>query len=101
MCIRDSHSLVWNGRNVAAEFEKRLAANGFLPTTVRDAPIEPGERLPAFCVRGDTADRLHPDDRCLYDILVQQGKLLGFRFEDSVAVTADLWDDEDIAVGAS
>jgi len=53
---RGRHSLVWNGRNVAAEFARRLAANGFLPTTVREAPIEPGERLPAFCVRGDTAE---------------------------------------------
>ena len=23
---------------------------------MREAPIEPGERLPAFCVRGDTAE---------------------------------------------
>lgn len=53
---RGCHRLVWNGRNVAAEFTRRLAANGFLPTTVRDAPIEPGERLPAFCVRGETAE---------------------------------------------
>ena len=47
------------------------------------------------------AVRLHPDDRFLYDILVQQGKLFGFRFEDPVPVTADLSDDEEIAVGAS
>jgi hydroxyacylglutathione hydrolase len=47
------------------------------------------------------AIRLHPDDRFLYDILVQQGKLFGFRFEQPVAVTADLSDDEEIAVGAS
>jgi hypothetical protein len=53
---RGRHALVWNGRNVAAEFADRLAANGFLPTTVREAEIEAGERLPAFCVRGDTAE---------------------------------------------
>ena len=53
---RGRHSLTWNGRNVAAEFGRRLAAHGFVPTTVRDAPIEPGERVPAFCVRGDTAE---------------------------------------------
>jgi len=44
---------------------------------------------------------LHPADRFLYDILVQQGKLFGFRFEAPVAVTAELSDGEEIAVGAS
>ena len=53
---RGRHSLVWNGRNVAREFADRLAVNGFLPTTVREAEIEAGERLPAFCVREDTAE---------------------------------------------
>jgi len=45
--------------------------------------------------------RLHAGDRFLYDLLVQQGKLFGFRFEEPVAVTADLSDDEEIAVGGS
>jgi hypothetical protein len=53
---RGRHALVWNGRNVTGEFTDRLAANGFLPTTVREAEIEAGERLPAFCVRGDAAE---------------------------------------------
>ena len=44
---------------------------------------------------------LHPADRFLYDILVQQGKLFGFRFEAPVAVTAELSDGDEIAVGAS
>lgn len=53
---RGRHTLVWNGRTVAAEFADRLEVNGFVPTTVREAVIEPGERLPAFCVRGDLAE---------------------------------------------
>lgn len=53
---RGRHSLRWKGRLVAREFEKRLADNGFSPTTVRDAPIEPGEKIPAFYLHGDTAD---------------------------------------------
>ena len=53
---RGRHSLRWRGRIVGRELEERLAANGFSPTTVRDAPIEPGERIPAFYLHGDTAD---------------------------------------------
>ncbi len=53
---RGRHSLRWKGRLVAGELEQRLAANGFSRTTVRDAKIEPGERIPAFYLHGDTAD---------------------------------------------
>ncbi len=53
---RGRHSLRWNDRSVAREFEQRLRANGFSPTTVRAAPIEPGERIPAFHIDGDAAD---------------------------------------------
>jgi hypothetical protein len=53
---RGRHDLVWNGRKVAAEFAERLRSNGFSPMTVREAPIEPGERLPAFRVRADVAE---------------------------------------------
>jgi hypothetical protein len=53
---RGRHSLRWRGRIVGRELEERLAANGFSPTTVRDATIEPGERIPAFYLHGDTAD---------------------------------------------
>jgi len=45
---RGRHSLRWKGRLVGAELEERLAANGFAKTTVRDAVIEPGEKIPAF-----------------------------------------------------
>ena len=45
---RGRHSLRWKSRLVGAELEERLAANGFVKTTVRDAAIEPGEKIPAF-----------------------------------------------------
>jgi hypothetical protein len=44
---RGRHSLIHQGRNVRADLEERLAANGFSPTTVREAPIEAGEKIPA------------------------------------------------------
>jgi hypothetical protein len=51
---RGRHDLILRGKNVAAEFEQRLAANGFSPTLVREAQIEPGERVPAFRIDPDT-----------------------------------------------
>jgi hypothetical protein len=45
---RGRHSLLYQGRDVSAEFTERLAANGFRLTTVRDAPIEAREKIPAF-----------------------------------------------------
>jgi hypothetical protein len=53
---RGRHRLVVDGRDVSSDFLKRLEANDFRPTTVREAPIEPGERIPAFCMRGDAAE---------------------------------------------
>ena len=45
---RGRHELEHRGRPVREEFLERLRANGFRPMTVRDAPIEPGEKIPAF-----------------------------------------------------
>lgn len=53
---RGRHSLRHQGRLVTAEFQERLAANGFRPMTVRDAPIEAGEKIPAFCLNDEFAD---------------------------------------------
>ena len=53
---RGRHSLRHQGRNVGAELEERLAANGFRPMTVRAAPIEAGERIPAFHLHDELAD---------------------------------------------
>ena len=43
-------------RPIRAELEERLLANGFRPMTVREAPIEAGEKIPAFYLHGETAD---------------------------------------------
>jgi hypothetical protein len=53
---RGRHSLLHKGTNVRAQMEERLTANEFRPTTVREARIEPGERIPAFYLHGETAD---------------------------------------------
>jgi hypothetical protein len=53
---RGRHSMRHQGRLVRAELEERLLANSFHPVTVRDAAIEPGERVPAFYLHDETAD---------------------------------------------
>ncbi|MDQ2871004.1 MAG: hypothetical protein M3S32_09695 [Acidobacteriota bacterium] len=53
---RGRHSMRHQGRLVRAELEERLAANGFVLMTVREAPIEAGERIPAFSLHDETAD---------------------------------------------
>jgi hypothetical protein len=53
---RGRHSLVHRGRLVCEEFEERLRANGFRPMTVREAPIEAGEKIPGFYLHDDVAD---------------------------------------------
>ncbi len=53
---RGRHSMRYLGRIVRGEMEERLAANGFRPMTVREAEIQPGERIPAFYIHGDAAD---------------------------------------------
>jgi hypothetical protein len=53
---RGRHSMRHQGRLVRAELEERLLANGFQPVTVREAAIEPGERVPAFYLHDETAD---------------------------------------------
>ena len=53
---RGRHALTFRGRPVRAEFEERLAANGFAPTTVAAVDIAAGEKVPAFHLDGDAAD---------------------------------------------
>jgi hypothetical protein len=53
---RGRHDLQYRGRSVRAELEDRLAANGFLKTTVGETEIAAGERVPAFYVKDDAAD---------------------------------------------
>lgn len=53
---RGRHALENRGRIVRDEFVERLAANGFRPMTVREASIEPGQRIPAFHLEDDAVD---------------------------------------------
>ena len=53
---RGRHELTLDGKDVSGEFLKRLMANGFRPVTVREAELEAGERIPAFCLRGQIAN---------------------------------------------
>jgi hypothetical protein len=53
---RGRHSLTYQGRDMSEEFTQRLSAHGFRPLTVRDAPIEAGEKIPAFHVHDGIAD---------------------------------------------
>ncbi len=53
---RGRHELRFHGRPVKTEFEQRLRANGFLPTTVAAVEIAAGERVPAFRLEDDAAD---------------------------------------------
>lgn len=53
---RGRHELRYEGRDVSAELVERLRANGFRETTVRDAKIAPGERIPAFLVKDGAAE---------------------------------------------
>jgi len=53
---RGRHALVHGGRPVRAEMEERLSANGFVPATVAEVAIEPGEKVPAFHLEADAAD---------------------------------------------
>ncbi len=53
---RGRHDLTFRGRAVRAEFEERLAANGFTRETVATVDIAAGEKVPAFHLDGDAAD---------------------------------------------
>jgi hypothetical protein len=53
---RGRHELTFRGRPVRAQFEERLAFNGFAPTTVAAVEIVAGEKVPAFHFDGAAAD---------------------------------------------
>lgn len=53
---RGRHEMRLRDRPVRSEFEERLGANGFLPSTVADLEIAPGEKVPAFYLEEDAAD---------------------------------------------
>jgi hypothetical protein len=53
---RGRHELRHRDRPVRAEFLERLGALGFRPMTVREAEIEPGEKIPAFYLHDEAVD---------------------------------------------
>ncbi len=53
---RGRHELTFRGRAVRTQFEERLAANGFVPTTVAAVDVAAGEKAPAFHLDGDAAE---------------------------------------------
>lgn len=52
---RSRHLLRWGMRDVTLEFVAALTEHGYSSTTVAAVPVEPGERVPAFFLRGDVA----------------------------------------------
>ncbi|MFA5834569.1 MAG: hypothetical protein WDA22_13910 [Bacteroidota bacterium] len=52
---RSKHELIFDGRNVSSLFIETLRRHQFLPLTVADVKIEPGERIPAFYIDQNTA----------------------------------------------
>jgi hypothetical protein len=52
---RSVHELRWGTRDVTLEFVDALRESGYMPTTVKDVAVEPGERVPAFFIAEGTA----------------------------------------------
>ena len=52
---RSKHELIFDGRDVTSLFIETLQQHLFLPLTVADVKIEPGERIPAFYIEQNIA----------------------------------------------
>ncbi len=52
---RGTHDLRWGQRNLVTSFRDILQESGYRGTTVKQAPVQPGERIPAFYLHGHTA----------------------------------------------
>lgn len=52
---RSRHELLYNGVDVASEFIRELTVHQYLPATVGEVEINPGERVPAFYIDGHMA----------------------------------------------
>lgn len=52
---RSSHSLLWEGTDYTDPFIRILIRKGYHPVCVRDVPVAPGERIPAFLVEHSIA----------------------------------------------
>jgi len=47
---RARHELSWGRGDLSLEFIDALREHGYLPGIVKEIPVEPGERVPAFFV---------------------------------------------------
>ncbi len=52
---RSQLELRWEGKDVTGQFLTALEGRGYRPLTVAEAPVDPGERAPAFLVRNGIA----------------------------------------------
>jgi hypothetical protein len=52
---RTRHDLIVDGRDYSDHFIHVLSEVGFVPVTVADAPVKPGERIPAFYINDSVA----------------------------------------------
>lgn len=52
---RTRHDLIVDGRNYSDQFIQILSDVGYVPATVADVPVKPGERIPAFYIKDSIA----------------------------------------------
>ncbi len=52
---RSKHELTFDGRDVTEDFLAALERHGYVPTTVGEVVVQPGERVPAFYIKESTA----------------------------------------------
>ncbi|MCK9409908.1 MAG: hypothetical protein WCX28_04660 [Bacteriovoracaceae bacterium] len=52
---RSKHELIYEGQDVTSSFIDMLPHHNFHPTMVGQAPVKPGERIPAFYISQQTA----------------------------------------------
>jgi hypothetical protein len=52
---RGKHDLRWNQRDLSTEFVDILQERGYIPTTVEEVNVQPGQRVPAFSLGDGTA----------------------------------------------
>jgi hypothetical protein len=52
---RGKHDLRWDSHDLVPLFREVLRECGYTPITVNEAPVQPGERVPAFHILGHIA----------------------------------------------
>jgi hypothetical protein len=52
---RAKHDLVLESKNLVVDFIGILKESGYMPRSVRDVDVQPGERVPAFYIDENTA----------------------------------------------